>query len=171
MIATQPGCSKGKKQKLILFFSFPPLCSLPQRLLVLAHALCPPPKLVFLLHFFTQMVSLWELSWTYMESFLLEKTFTTFPNNAHPFWNIYKNFSSVSFLEFIFSLLFLWIILSNKYFLRGEWNHNFHGIQLKIFVFIGSKNIWKLSKLWQFGHLHSSKHLQMSSENAFFNTV
>ena len=43
MIATQPGCSKGKKQKLILFFSFPPLCSLPQRLLVLAHALCPPP--------------------------------------------------------------------------------------------------------------------------------
>ena len=52
MIATQPGCSKGKKQKLILFFSFPPLCSLPQRLLVLAHALCPPPKLVFLRHFF-----------------------------------------------------------------------------------------------------------------------
>ena len=171
MIATQPGCSKGKKQKLILFFSFPPLCSLPQRLLVLAHALCPPPKLVFLRHFFHANGELVRAELNLHVIVPFRKDFYNFPKQCP---SILEHLQKL-LIRKLFRIHFLSTLSMNntvkQIFSSRRWNHNFHGIQLKIFVFIGSKNIWKLSKLWQFGHLHSSKHLQMSSENAFFNTV
>ena len=136
MIATQPGCSKGKKQKLILFFSFPPLCSLPQRLLVLAHALCPPPNSFFSSTFFHANGELVRAELNFHVIVPFRKDFYNFPKQCP---SILENLQKL-LIRKLFRIHFLptlsMNILSNfKSPFRGDWNHSFYRIQVKIFVF------------------------------------